>query len=133
MASQRDILGSLSGMRSAFGKRVQGFTNRLAASPTMVDGLPIYDLSHPAGAAAEPGHPGGGNSGDLLANEDVGGGAYVTVGDATVVMQSGPSPPVYDDPRSKGGVSRDWGIIFDVYREDYASKVISAKAHPAHP
>jgi hypothetical protein len=119
-------------MRSAVGKRVLGLTNRLAAaSPTMVDGLPIYDLSHPAGGeAAEPGRSSGvgGSSGDILASED-GGGAYVTVGDATVVIQSGPSPPVFEDPRSKGGVSRDWGIIFDVYREDYASKVIPAAAN----
>jgi len=134
MASQRDILGSLSGFRSAVGKRVLGLTSQLAAaSPTMVDGLPIYNLSHPAGGrAAEPGRSlgAGGDSGDILANEDDGC-SYVTVGDATVVIQSGPSPPVFDDPRSKGGVSRDWGVIFDVYREDYASKVIPAAADPS--
>jgi hypothetical protein len=44
-----------------------------------------------------------------------------TSDDATVVIQLSPSPPVVDN--HKGGVSRDWSLIFEVVRDEYKEKV----------
>lgn len=45
------------------------------------------------------------------------------VDDATITIQPAPSPPVQDVPWDRGGVSRDWSVIFEVFRDEYKAQV----------